>query len=186
MIELLSESLEGLSAAMIAELGRYRHQVFIEKLGWDVVSTSRVRDQEFTPEHEHGTRDHYAKNAQGKNCRPRHEVRECPDGRSEGQAATQAAALTARHLVAECRCQHLRHVNASGRRARADRPSRYCPDPGNGKDCQRCHFWGEAVRGRGAQPLGGWEARVSGPGGFEKGGHPPSACAVTRTGRSPG
>ncbi|MBN0712661.1 acyl-homoserine-lactone synthase, partial [Pseudomonas aeruginosa] len=25
MIELLSESLEGLSAAMIAELGRYRH-----------------------------------------------------------------------------------------------------------------------------------------------------------------
>ncbi|EIU3851274.1 acyl-homoserine-lactone synthase [Pseudomonas aeruginosa] len=32
---------------MIAELGRYRHQVFIEKLGWDVVSTSRVRDQEF-------------------------------------------------------------------------------------------------------------------------------------------
>ncbi len=47
MIELLSESLEGLSAAMIAELGRYRHQVFIEKLGWDVVSTSRVRDQEF-------------------------------------------------------------------------------------------------------------------------------------------
>ncbi|MGV8384317.1 acyl-homoserine-lactone synthase, partial [Pseudomonas aeruginosa] len=44
MIELLSESLEGLSAAMIAELGRYRHQVFIEKLGWDVVSTSRVRD----------------------------------------------------------------------------------------------------------------------------------------------
>lgn len=139
-----------------------------------------------TPEHEHGTRDHYAKNAQGKNCRPRHEVRECPDGRSEGQAATQAAALTARHLVAECRCQHLRHVNASGRRARADRPSRYCPDPGNGKDCQRCHFWGEAVRGRGAQPLGGWEARVSGPGGFEKGGHPPSACAVTRTGRSPG
>lgn len=41
MIELLSESLEGLSAAMIAELGRYRHQVFIEKLGWDVVSTSR-------------------------------------------------------------------------------------------------------------------------------------------------
>lgn len=51
---------------------------------------------------------------------------------------------------------------------------------------RRCHFWGEAVRGRGAQPLGGWEARVSGPGGFEKGGHPPSACAVTRTGRSPG
>lgn len=47
MIELLSESLEGLSAAMIAELGRYRHQVFIEKLGWDVVSTSRVCDQEF-------------------------------------------------------------------------------------------------------------------------------------------
>lgn len=47
MIELLSESLEGLSAAMIAELGRYRHQVFIEKLGWDVVSTSKVRDQEF-------------------------------------------------------------------------------------------------------------------------------------------
>ncbi|HCE9573075.1 TPA: acyl-homoserine-lactone synthase [Pseudomonas aeruginosa] len=47
MIELLSESLEGLSAAMIAKLGRYRHQVFIEKLGWDVVSTSRVRDQEF-------------------------------------------------------------------------------------------------------------------------------------------
>ncbi|ERV16549.1 acyl-homoserine-lactone synthase [Pseudomonas aeruginosa BL17] len=34
-------------ADMIAELGRYRHQVFIEKLGWDVVSTSRVRDQEF-------------------------------------------------------------------------------------------------------------------------------------------
>ncbi|EAT1960885.1 hypothetical protein EJ872_21965, partial [Salmonella enterica] len=32
---------------------------------------------------------------------------------------------------------------------------------------RRCHFWGEAVRGRGAQPLGGWEARVSGPGGFE-------------------
>ena len=32
MIELLSESLEGLSAALIAELGRYRHQVFIEKL----------------------------------------------------------------------------------------------------------------------------------------------------------
>ncbi|MBF2900543.1 GNAT family N-acetyltransferase [Pseudomonas aeruginosa] len=30
-----------------AWLGRYRHQVFIEKLGWDVVSTSRVRDQEF-------------------------------------------------------------------------------------------------------------------------------------------
>lgn len=26
---------------------RYRHQVFIEKLGWDVVSTSKVRDQEF-------------------------------------------------------------------------------------------------------------------------------------------
>ncbi|EBJ3221378.1 hypothetical protein DSD87_25565, partial [Salmonella enterica] len=40
---------------------------------------------------------------------------------------------------------------------------------------RRCHFWGEAVRGRGAQPLGGWEARVSGPGGFEKGGHPISA-----------
>ncbi|MBH9341226.1 acyl-homoserine-lactone synthase [Pseudomonas aeruginosa] len=47
MIELLSESLEGLSASMIAELGRYRHEVFIEKLGWDVESTSRTRGQEF-------------------------------------------------------------------------------------------------------------------------------------------
>lgn len=47
MTELLFESPEGLLAAMIVELGCCRHQVFIEKLGWGAVSTSRVRDQEF-------------------------------------------------------------------------------------------------------------------------------------------
>uniref|UniRef100_UPI001C3DA3B7 hypothetical protein n=1 Tax=Salmonella enterica TaxID=28901 RepID=UPI001C3DA3B7 len=51
---------------------------------------------------------------------------------------------------------------------------------------RRCDSLGEAVRCRRAGPLGGWDARVTGPGGFEQGGHPPSACAVTRTGRSPG
>lgn len=39
-------------------------------------------------------------------------------------------------------------------------------------------FWVKAV-GRGAKPLGGWEAACR-PGGIEKGGFPPSAAIPTR------
>lgn len=47
MIELFFELLEGFFVVMIVELGCYWYQVFIEKLGWDVVFIFRVCDQEF-------------------------------------------------------------------------------------------------------------------------------------------
>ena len=47
MIELLSESLEGLSAAMIAELGRYRHQSLHRSWAGTWSPPPGVRDQEF-------------------------------------------------------------------------------------------------------------------------------------------
>lgn len=82
------------------------------------------------------------------------------DRRGEVQAATASATGLACFIFRFLRCPLIEHFQA------------LAPGQRKSQRRRRCHFWGEAVRGRGAQPLGGWEARVSGPGGFEKGGHP--------------
>ncbi|MGY4495985.1 acyl-homoserine-lactone synthase [Pseudomonas sp. TE3610] len=56
MIQIISQRHSELSAPLRDALGRYRHAVFIEQMGWDVTSTSPLPGREFDQFDHPGTR----------------------------------------------------------------------------------------------------------------------------------
>ncbi len=56
MVQIISKRYSELSAPLRDALGRYRHAVFIEQMGWDVRSTSAVAGREFDQFDHPGTR----------------------------------------------------------------------------------------------------------------------------------
>ncbi|MDE1166658.1 MAG: acyl-homoserine-lactone synthase [Pseudomonas sp.] len=68
MVHVMCKRFDQLSARLRDDLGRYRHQVFIRDLGWDVVSTSFLPEREFDQFDHPGTRYIIALDARGNIC----------------------------------------------------------------------------------------------------------------------